>query len=187
MAEADGAKSKKIGLSIQKKLFGKMAKKSVIKAVIEDDTFDLIDELGGLVAAEKGDKYSEKYVKDLLKIVVKIGILLKNGEFNDDEIRMTTKFRTKLRSLCMTFISFHQVAFSHDSAFLMSGVTESSKLVHALVQRHLTDKSHKRVDNVFEFFTAEMFDRLFDPSGPHKERLDRMAPLVAKLVDEDKI
>ena len=187
MAEAGSSSSKSLGLRAQKKFLGKVATKKTVKAVIDDDTYLLIDEVSHLVTAEKGTKHGEKFVKDLIKITVKIGILLKNDQFSEEEIKQSLKFRQKLHSLCMTFISFHEVAFTYDRAFLCSGVEAVTAMVHSLVQRHLTEKSHKRIDTVFGTFSGDFFDKVFEQDSKHAESLGRIVPLLTKLLDEDKL
>lgn len=189
VAEADSSSSgsKKLGLRVQKKILGKVATKKTVKAVIDDDTYLLIDEVTALVAAERGEKQADKFLTDLIKITVKIGILIKNDQFSPQEVQDSLKFRQKLHSLIMTFISFHDVAFTYDRAFLVSGIEAASAMVHSLVKRHLTEKSHKRIDNVFGVFNGDFLDKLFQPNSEHTARLDKIVPLMTKLMDEGKL
>lgn len=189
VAEADdGGHSKKLGLRVQKKLIGKMATKKTVKAVIDDDTYQLIDGIHCVAVAENGAKFGEKFTKDLIKITVKIGLLFRNDQFNKEEIALMNKFRNKLHSVSMTVVSFHEVAFTYDRGFLTKSIGETGDLIHQLVRRHLTEKSHKRIDNVFGFLgSGDMLDKLFQNDGAHHHYLETIVPVLSKLIDEDKI
>lgn len=40
---------------------------------------------------------AEHLVKNIIKIVIKIGILHRNNQFNDDELKVADRFRTKFQ------------------------------------------------------------------------------------------
>ena len=73
--------------------------------------------------------------------------------------------RSKFKMMVLTMISYHDVAFTYDSAFLTARFVECKvcvrcgrqqsppqDLVQKLIARHLTDKSKGRVENVFTFY-----------------------------------
>ncbi|KAK2718934.1 hypothetical protein QYM36_006071, partial [Artemia franciscana] len=64
-------------------------------------------------------KEAEKIVKNIIKIVVKVGFLAKNDQFGREELIVAENFRRKFHSLCMTVVSFHEVDFSYDRTFLL--------------------------------------------------------------------
>lgn len=80
------------------------------------------------------------------------------------------KLQSKLKMTILTVISYHDVAFTFDAAFLTSlfdtikvdifkmktlfmTILMHQELLHALIARHLTDRSKDRVENVFKFFS----------------------------------
>ena len=187
MATGDGFSSKSLGLRIQKKVLGKFSNKTVAKQFIDDDFGSLLDLLHSILLKETGDtKKAGKVVKNLIKITVKIGILYKNKQFNDDELRMGIKLRTKLRQAALTVISFHEVDFSYDRTFLVSVVKEIGDALHKLVERHLTPKSHQRINMVIEAFTNEaLLDKVFTSGGAYHAHLPEISKTFDKVVDAE--
>ncbi|XP_032233424.1 tumor necrosis factor alpha-induced protein 8 isoform X2 [Nematostella vectensis] len=164
---ADGGfNSKSVALRAQKKVLGKLSSKGMAKALVDDTTGDLLDQLYKLAKMEASSKKeAEKLIKDLIKIVVKISILFRNNQFNKEEIMLAEKFRKNFKSAAMTFISFYEVDFSFDRQFLSKSLCECQALLHQLIERHLTSKSHGRVDHVFNYFAnGALLERLFDPN-----------------------
>lgn len=49
----------------------------------------------------------------------------------------------------MTIISFHEVDFSFDLGFIQKSLAESKAILKQIIERHLTDKSLNRVDEVY--------------------------------------
>ena len=185
MAEA-GFSSRSLGMQVQKKIFGKLATKGVVKALIDDDTGQLLDMLHKMAAKEMDQKRAQKIIKDLIKVVIKVGLLYRNHQFNDAELATGLKFKMKLRNLALTVISFHEVAFSYDKAFLVSSINDASKLLHDLVDRHLTVKSHGRINNVITFFTTgDVLDKVFASDGAYHDMLPIISEVFGKVVDQE--
>lgn len=185
MAESN-FNAKSFTVQAQKKVLGKMASKKVAKAFIDDTTGDLLDQLYQLVKKDSGSKKeAEKIMKDLIKIVVKLTVLFRNNQFNQNEIALAEKFRRTFKQSAMTFISFCEVDFSFDKDFLCNSLEDCKKLLHQLIERHLTAKSHGRVDHVFGFFTeGDLLERVFEPKGPHRPILTGMVANLNKLMEE---
>ena len=182
---ASGFSSKGIGLRIQKKVLGKLSNKTVAKTFIDDNTSKLLDMLHEILLKELGDsKKSDKVIKNLIKVTVKIGILYKNNQFNDEEIALGIKLRKKLRNAAMTVVSFHQVDFSYDRVYLVTLVGECSDIVHKLVDRHLTPKSHQRIDSFMEQFgNGDLLDKVFLPDGEFHDKLAPISEAFDKVVE----
>ena len=187
VASGSGFSSKNLGLRIQKKVLGKLSNKTVAKQFIDDDFSHLLDLLHSILAQELGDsKRAGKVVKNLIKITIKIGILYKNKQFNDEELRVGIKLRTKLRQAALTVVSFHEVDFSYDRTFLVGIVKELGDILHKLAERHLTPKSHQRINMVIETFTNEdMLDKVFTSGGAYHTHLPVIAKTFDKVVDTE--
>jgi len=185
VAEA-GFNSRSLGMQIQKKVFGKLASKGVVKALIDDDSGVLLDLLHKLAAKEMDQKRAQKLVKDLIKIVIKVGLLYRNHQFNDAELAIGLKFKMKLRNIALTVISFHEVAFSYDKGFLVTAINDLAKLLHDLVDRHLTAKSHTRINNIVSFFTVgDVLDKVFLPDGVYHDMLPQVSEIFGRVVDQE--
>lgn len=185
MADA-GFKSRDMGLRTQKKILSRMATKSIAKAFIDDTTGQLLDDLHNLTRNLSGHKKeADKVIKNIIKIVIKIGILARNDQFSNDEIMLAEKFKRKFHSLAMTIVSFYEVDFSYDRNFLIQSLNECCAMLKQLVGNHLTDKSLSRIDNVFSFFAQPAhMDMVFKKDGEHRASLGRIVDDMHKLMDE---
>lgn len=71
-----GFNLKSVVFCVQKKILGKMVFKNMVKVFVDDIIGDLLDQFYRLVKLEIGSKKEvEKFVKNFVKIVVKISIL----------------------------------------------------------------------------------------------------------------
>lgn len=183
---SEGFKARDIGLRAQKKILSRMANKNVAKMFIDDTTASLLDNLYRMAKQYTDNKKeSEKLIKNIIKVVIKIGVLYRNGQFNADELRLADKFKNKFHSAAMAVISFHEVEFSYDRPYLLSALRESHACLKGIVARHLTDKSIQRIDSVFAFFAAPAFlDAVFKPGSEYKEILGRLVSDINKAMDE---
>ncbi|GAB6018733.1 hypothetical protein CHUAL_000408 [Chamberlinius hualienensis] len=181
-----GFKSRDMGLRTQKKILSRMATKSIAKAFIDDTTGQLLDDLHSMARHLSGHKKdADKVIKNIIKIVIKIGILSRNDQFTNDELILAEKFKRKFHSLAMTIISFFEVDFSYDRNFLNQSLNECCAMLKQLVGNHLTDKSLSRIDHVFSFFSdPEHLDMVFKKEGEHRASLGRIVEDMHKLMDE---
>ena len=186
---ADGGRfsSKQLGLRIQKKVVGKFANKTIAKAFIDEDLGSLLDTLYTILNKEmKDSKKANKVIKNIIKITVKIGLLYKNNQFNDEELALAIKFRTKLRHAALTVISFFEVDFTYDRTFMVKVVSDCGDMLHKLVDRHLTGKSHQRIDTVVQAFSnGELLDKVFLSDGPYYSYLEVISQGFHKVVDAE--
>ena len=187
---ADGGgrfNSKQLGMRIQKKVYGKFANKTVAKQFIDDDFGVLLDTLHTILKDELGDaKKADKVIKNMIKITVKIGLLYKNKQFNAEELALGAKFRSKLRKAALTVISFYEVDFTYDRGFLVQVVNECGDMLHKLVDRHLSEKSHTRINMVISNFSnGSLLDKVFLSDGPHHRHLEGISQGFHKVVDAE--
>lgn len=164
MAESGHFSSRNFAIQAQKKVLGKIAShKNVAKVFVDDTTSGLFDQLYVVAKRDTGNKKeAEKLLKDLIKIAVKIGVLYRNNQFNEKDLKTAQTFRNQFKTTAMTIVSFHEVEFSYDRDFLIRSLDESKKLLHQLIAARLTQKSHGRVDHVFDYFSkGELLDKLF--------------------------
>ena len=187
MADGGRFNSKQLGLRIQKKVYGKFSNKTVAKQFIDDDFGVLLDTLHNILRDELGDnKKADKVIKNMIKITVKIGLLYKNKQFNAEELALGAKFRSKLRKAALTVISFYEVDFTYDRSFLVQVVNECGEMLHKLVDRHLSEKSHARINMVISNFSnGALLDKVFLPDGPHHHHLEGISQGFHKVVDAE--
>lgn len=181
--------SKNLAVQVQKKILGKMACKSVANALIDDTSSNVLDELYSVTKEyTQSKKEAEKIIKNLIKIVLKLAILYRNDQFNEDEIALMEKFKKKVHQLAMTVVSFHQVDFTFDRNVLSKLLNECREMLHQLINRHLTSKSHGRINNVFSHFSdCEFLAALYNPYGSYKSHLQKLCDGVNKMLDDGNI
>ncbi|EEC14301.1 tumor necrosis factor induced protein, putative [Ixodes scapularis] len=179
-------RAKDIGLRAQKKLLSRMSNKTVAKAFIDDVSAGLLDSLYRLVKQLTGNKKdAEKLTKNMIKMVVKVGVLHRNEQFSPEELQLGRDLQRKLRSLAMSVVSFHEVDYSYDRQYLLGAVQECGALLKDLVRHHLTPKSLVRVDHVFGFFgTPETLDAVFRADSVHRDSLARVVADLHKALDQ---
>ncbi|XP_075235769.1 tumor necrosis factor alpha-induced protein 8-like protein sigmar [Lycorma delicatula] len=183
---SDGFKAREFGLRAQKKILSRMSSKNVAKIFIDDTTASLLDSLYHMIKMfSESKKEAESLIKNIIKIVIKVGILYRNGQFDNEESLRVVQFKKKFRSVAMAMISFYEVDFSYDRAYLLSALRELHAMLKVLVQRHLTEKSLLRIDHVFNFFSNPTFlDTVFKKNSEYFTLLSRFVGDLNRALDE---
>lgn len=120
-------------------------------------------------------KEAEKLVKNIIKIVIKLGVLHRNNLLSEEELKQAEKFKSKFRMISMAIISFYEVDFSYDRNYISQAFSECRKCLEFIVSKHLTDKSLLRIENVFCFFTNDQFlDSIFKRDAEYRDALGRV-------------
>jgi hypothetical protein len=103
--------SQSLGLRIQKKIASKMSNKNVAKIFIDDTTGDVLDNLFIIVKDYTNSKSkAEKILNDIIKIIVKVGLLVKNNQLSEDELKMCNNFRDTFHYF-VSFVVAHKLSF----------------------------------------------------------------------------
>lgn len=178
-------KARDIGLRAQKKILSRMATKNIAKTFIDGTTASLLDNVYRLAKIHTGSKKdAERLVKNIIKIVIKIAVLHRNGQFSIDETKLADKFRNKFQMTQLAVISFYEVDFSFDLPYLQKSLDECHKLLKSIVTRHLTDKSIARIDEVFEFFgDNKLLDTAFKQDSPYRDVVGKIVADLNKAMD----
>ncbi|XP_039954748.1 tumor necrosis factor alpha-induced protein 8-like protein isoform X3 [Bactrocera tryoni] len=174
---ADSAfKSRDIGLRAQKKILSRMATKNIAKTFIDGTTASLLDNLYRLCKMHTGNKVkAEKLIKNIIKIVIKIGVLHRNNQFSADELKDAEVFKRKFQNTQLAVISFYEVDYSFDLPYMQKSIAESHATLKSIVQRHLTEKSLNRIDEVFNFFgDTALLETAFKPNSPYRELMGKI-------------
>nr|XP_020645762.1 tumor necrosis factor alpha-induced protein 8-like protein 3 [Pogona vitticeps] len=163
-----------------------MATRTVVNMLIDDTSSEIFDELYKVTIEHlKNKKEAHKIMKDLIKIAVKIGILYRNNQFNAEELEIVEKFRKKLNQAAMTIVSFYEVEYTFDKQVLSELLHECKELVHELVERHLTARSHARINHVFNHFAdLEFLTTLYGLDSECRPHLKKICDGINKLLDE---
>lgn len=125
-------------------------------------------------------------VKNMIKTVIKIGILYRNETLNEEELQMAERFRQKFQLTQLTIISFHEVEFSFDLGYLQKAMNDSRTLLKSFVQRHMTEKSLLRIDEVFDFFCDNrLLETAFKPDSPYQDVMRNLVADMNKSLDSE--
>lgn len=90
----DSFSTKSLALQAQKKLMSKMATKSMANLFIDDTSSEVLDDLYRVTKEyTRNRKESQKIIKNLIKMVVKLGVLYRNNQFNGEELILVDNFR----------------------------------------------------------------------------------------------
>lgn len=133
-------------------------------------------------------KDAERLVKNIIKIVIKIAILHRNGQFNADELKISDKFYQKFQNLQMSIISFYEVDFSFDLPYLQKLLTETHQLLKSIVSKHLTEKSLNRIDEVFSVMNnAQFLEAIFKQNSEYREIMGKIVCDLNKAMENGDI
>ncbi|XP_068954147.1 tumor necrosis factor alpha-induced protein 8-like protein 3 [Petaurus breviceps papuanus] len=178
--------SKNLALQAQKKILSKLASKTVANMLIDDTSSEIFDELYKVTKEHtRNKKEAHKIMKDLIKVAIKIGILYRNNQFNQEEMEIVEKLRKKLNQTAMTIVSFYEVEYTFDKNVLSQLLNECKDLVHELVGRHLTPRTHGRINHVFNHFAdVEFLSALYSLDGECRLNLKKICDGVNKLLEE---
>ena len=156
-------RSQSLALRIQKKVASKMFNKNVAKIFIDELTGRLLDNVFNLVKLYTGNKkQADSILNDIIKIIVKIGILFRNDQLGADELRLCNAFRQTFHLFVKSALSFYEIEYTFDKDHLCSLLKSCQNTLHLVIKNHLTDKSKGRIDNVFDFFSDRKFlDEVF--------------------------
>lgn len=93
--------------------------------------------------------------------------------------------RKKVHTLAMTAVSFHQIEFTFDRRVMSAILNDCRELLHQAIKRHLTAKSHSRVNHVFNHFAdCDFLAALYGPSEIYHAHLQKICNGVNKMLDE---
>jgi transcription termination factor NusB len=161
------ATAQSLGVRAQKKILSKLSSKSVAKVFIDETSGRILDNLHKLIRSYSGSKKeADKLLRSIIKTIVKIGILYKNDLFTEYELKFIEDFRHRFHSLSKAIVTFYEVDFTFDRLFLTRMCKECQDLTHRIISTHLTNKSHARMDYVFNYVSNLQFlEYCFNPSS----------------------
>ncbi|XP_014215388.1 tumor necrosis factor alpha-induced protein 8-like protein isoform X1 [Copidosoma floridanum] len=159
-----GSRARDLGLRAQKKLLDRFAASAAGRSLLIDDTTaSLLDNLYRLMdraarASPRIDKKQpEKVLKNIVKLSIKIGLLHRNQQLGPSDAGNLEEIRRALHSTAMVVLSFYELEFSYERAYLVKSLERCRAAVRALIKPHLTEKSRERCEQVFDFLVHPDF------------------------------
>nr|CAG4645892.1 EOG090X0GLS [Lynceus sp. MCZ IZ 141354] len=185
----DSFRAKDIAIKAQRKMFSKMSNKTVAKVFVDERTSSLLDDVYKLCKIyTQNKKEAEKVVKNIIKIVVKIGLLVRNDQLNAEQLKSAQEFQKKFHTVTKTIISFHEVDFTYDQKFLIHILNECKSLLRNVVSPHLTEKSLNRIEMVFQIFSNPSFlDSIFKRNSDYNEIMDHIVHNLHEALDQGEL
>lgn len=162
-----------------------MSNKTVAKVFIDERSANILDNLYKLVKDFTGNKKeAEKFVKNLIKVVVKIAVLYRHDQLTKEDFVLAEKLKNKFNAAALAVISFYEVDYSYDRMFLMKHLGECQAALSSIVQRHLTEKSLSRVQHVFQILgDAAFLDDVFSRDSPRRPLLQAIVKDMCEAMD----
>jgi len=176
-------KASAVAFEVQKSFANKFfSNKTVAKTLIDETSSHLLDNLYLLLYVfTKNKKESEKTTRNIIKISIKLGMLLRGEKLSSEEKQNLVKIQKNLRTVAMTLISFYEVDHTYDRTFVIKYLTELETLLKNLIINHLTDKSVARVEQIFGVVkTPDFLDSVYVPKK-NVEMRDIMGKVVIDL------
>ena len=176
-------------MQVQKKILTKMASKQLSTLLIDDKTSQMLDDLHKILKDHfKDKKRADKTRKHLMKIMIKIGVLHKNQQFNEEEVEAARKLQRKTKRAALTVVSFREVEHSHDVTYLGELVREMRGCLVKLSDRHLKGKTKNRIDEVFGVLgDVNFLGELFREDGKYKDQFGGIYLNIKSLIDSGSI
>ena len=145
-----------LGLRAEKKLLGDLAgSKGIVDAVLTDDVKELLDAFFAYVARLASDEAAGGLRKDLVKIVVKLGVLARHQQLNKDELAAVQQLRDVLQRVFNAIITFLETPFTFDADVLRASFGEAEALLLKVIEGKLTERSRRRVTDTFGWLRTE--------------------------------
>ncbi|XP_031771419.1 tumor necrosis factor alpha-induced protein 8-like protein isoform X4 [Apis florea] len=190
-AGGTGSRARDLGLRAQKKLLGRVVSTGAGRSLLIDDaTTSLLDNLYKLMerAAKTNPsldkKQPEKVLKNIVKLSIKVGLLQRNQQLNVTDDAKLAEIRTALRAVAMSVVSFYELEFSFDRAYLIKSLERCRTAIQTFIKPHLTDKSQDRCDQVFDFLThSDFLDSVFRQDSEHRPILGMLVSDINKALD----
>lgn len=177
-------------LHAQMKILGRIASRWVAKAFLDDVSGRLFENLNRLMKEYTDKDTADVFAENVIKTVVTV-IFFGSNELQVSQslqAELIATLRRKLRKVALTVIAFHEVEFSYDAEFIATAISECCSLLKRIISPHMTQKSTKRIDNVFRFIGDSNFlDAVFRKDGVHRNTMSRIVDDLNFLVETNSL
>ncbi|VDD94342.1 unnamed protein product [Enterobius vermicularis] len=184
-AEDHQLTSGSLAYRIEKKVLSKVFTRNLMKHFANDTVTCFFDDLYDLLEDYYGKTVAEKVIKDLIKLVIKLGITERSDHFTADQQKQLDQIRIHLRNLCLTVISFVNVSFSYNRDYLQSLFNDLYTSLRSVVETTLSEKSVRRVNLVYEYLSKEEFTNDMFKNGVNEKLRKVIVDLDGLLVQQN--
>ncbi|XP_029654038.1 tumor necrosis factor alpha-induced protein 8-like protein [Octopus sinensis] len=154
------------------------------KNVIDEKTAGILDSSVALfLEFSKSKSFSESIIKDIMKLIIKIGILDRSGKLNDNDYDCLDHCRVVLEKIVQACSGFLIIDYTYNYEYLVERFRDLENGFSLLIGRHLSDRSKCRLDHIFEALTDQTFlDDCFMPNKPLRELFTNILYQLKELV-----
>lgn len=188
--ELDTKQKHSLTIRVQKKILGKTFTKTLI-GLIDEDTGVILNSVYQMVKEYTGQsEKAKKIIKYLISFLIKVGVFIRNGAFNDTEFLLFSEFKSKYRTTALTFISFYEVKYTFDKELLEGYFKSVFDLLRQLIKRHISPKSMDRLDVVQDVMAdGKLLECLFDEAEENGvgRHMAVICCRLKNLIDDEKI
>uniref|UniRef100_A0AC35UAR6 Tumor necrosis factor alpha-induced protein 8-like protein n=1 Tax=Rhabditophanes sp. KR3021 TaxID=114890 RepID=A0AC35UAR6_9BILA len=175
-------------LRAQKKMAGTFGSRQAMKVFSGNASNKILDDLYVCLKVHYGKTMAEKVVKYIIKISIKLFLVEQEGIIVEKDQIIITKLTKVVRNLALTFVSFVDVDYSYDRAFLTKQMDELQTYFCHLVDTYLSDKSSKRLEFVFtQLNSSKLHDAIFKIGGELDSNKKAIAANLSELLDKNEI
>ncbi|KAK6728981.1 hypothetical protein RB195_006187 [Necator americanus] len=173
-----------LSVRAQKKIASKLSTRKTTKFFLSDAVVRVFDSFYKVLRTYYPKKDSEKVVKNIIKLAVKMALLARNDLLSEADVVRLMNVQKQLHNLTLTIISFVQVRYSFERSYLIDLLKKMQSSLTPLVSLKLSDKSTRRLEHVIAHLTNIGFlDIVFKVDGPHAEVLAEFISGLEDLVE----
>jgi hypothetical protein len=182
-------KKSNFSLRFQKNIASKLSTRTVAKTLIDERTSRLLDNLHDLVKIYTNDKkQAHKFLNNIIKIVVKIEILIKNKQFTPKDKENYKLLSSQMHLFAQDgLLAYQKPATSLNVTHLHNLLIDAQKTVQAIVLNHLTEKSKTRIDSLFALCASENFLKDVYTQSKYEANTKSIASDVSFMLDNNLI
>jgi hypothetical protein len=107
----------------------------------------------------RNNETADSLVKKIIKSAIKFQVLYKNRNvmFSQDDLQLLVNFRNEFNGITQTIFELYNDDFVLRRLLLRSKCRDCQTLLHRIIGNRLTQKSHARIDFIFNFISNKEF------------------------------
>ncbi|CAJ0585125.1 unnamed protein product, partial [Mesorhabditis spiculigera] len=183
----EGFSAASLSLRAQKKLASRFVTRGSVR-LVSPAAARLLDRFYEVLERHYTKKVAEKTTKNIVKIIVKLALVAKSGSLAEHEQGLLRSATQQLHTLSLTIASFYRLTGSYEPLFMEKLVREVKKALEPVVGLHLSDKSEKRLAQIFETLEdPEFYHALFSTRGALYDALPGIVDELEAMVEQKEI
>lgn len=172
------AKGKGTKYAIETSVASSVIGKKLIREVVDEDTWQLLDAFCGYLKAQKGEEEGNRFRKNMVKIGTKMVVLYNNKLLTKE---LLLDLRKVVVRLCILIVDYYQMPSIFDVKNVVNGILEVKGVVELPLAHKLSDKSMQQFQAIFKVLADEaLISELF--AKKKHEELQVIATIIKKSI-----